>query len=236
MDGDISLTSKLKNETIAGHVIGIYDSGPVGILVSGGADSAILLYTLMKYISNNTIHIYTTINTIIIKEQEPAFDNVISTCSRLTGNTNFVIHKRVADIEFDGSADYFKMCNDAIDSREIDILYKGVTVFPDHEIWKDWETGLDFQENYDMRPPGVIQSFWGIQGTFDDVTYTIGNRLYKPWVNKNKQDIAAIYRELGVEKELYPVSRSCETYPPEGQHCGRCWWCRERIWGFGYLQ
>ena len=36
----------------------IYD-GPIGIMVSGGVDSAILLYYLMKH-TKDTIHIYTT--------------------------------------------------------------------------------------------------------------------------------------------------------------------------------
>ena len=234
MDGNYSLTSKMHTVSIAGIDIDIYDSGPVGILVSGGADSAILLYVLMKHITNSTIHIYTSINTGVVSEQGPAFDNVVSTCSRLTGNTNFVLHKNVLDV--DDSPVYFKMCNDAINSGEVDILYKGLTVFPDHDIWKDWNLTADFQENYNVRPPGVIQSLWGFSSLASGPTCIIGDRLYKPWVNKNKQHIASIYRELGVEKELYPVSRSCEAWPLEGQHCGRCWWCRERIWGFGYLQ
>lgn len=234
MDGNPALTSQLKYVSIAGIDIGIYDSGPVGVLVSGGADSAILLYVVMKYVTNSPIHIYASINTGIISEQGPAFDNVVSTCSRLTDNTNFILHKNV--LEIDDSAVYFDMCNNALNSGEVDILYKGLTIFPDHDVWKDWELTSDFQENYDARPPGVVQPLWGISNFGGDPNCSIGDRLYKPWVNHNKQDIAAIYRELGVEKELYPISRSCEAWPLEGQHCGRCWWCRERIWGFGYLQ
>lgn len=219
--------------SIAGIDIGIYSNGPVGVLVSGGADSAILLYVIMQYVTS-TIHIYSSINTGIVSEQGPAFDNVVSTCSKLTGNTNIVIHKNVLDV--DESADYFKMCNNALDSGEVDILYKGLTVFPDHDIWKDWLLTPGFQENYDIRPPGVMQSLWGIENFGGDPNCTIGDRLYKPWVNKNKQDIALIYRALGVEAELYPITRSCEAWPMEGQNCGKCWWCRERIWGFGYLE
>ncbi len=227
------LSAKLKNISIAGHEIGIYNDGPVGVLVSGGADSAILLYVLMKYVTN-TLHIYSSINVGIVTEQGPAFDNVVKECSRLTGNQNFVIHKNVLAV--DDSKVYFKMCNDALNSGDIDILYKGLTVFPDHDVWADWPLTPDFQENYDARPPGVIQSLWGLKNFKGDPECSIDERLYKPWVNKNKKDIAEIYRALNVEKELYPISRSCEAWPMEGQHCGKCWWCRERIWGFGYLQ
>ena len=48
----------VKSISCAGTNLDIYDE-PVGIMVSGGIDSAILLYYLMKHCSN-TIHIYTT--------------------------------------------------------------------------------------------------------------------------------------------------------------------------------
>ena len=46
----------VKSIDCAGTNLDIYDN--VGIMVSGGVDSAILLYYLMKH-SNETIHIYT---------------------------------------------------------------------------------------------------------------------------------------------------------------------------------
>ena len=42
---------------INGISIGLYKDGPVGIGLSGGADSAVLLFILMANISH-TIHIY----------------------------------------------------------------------------------------------------------------------------------------------------------------------------------
>jgi tRNA(Ile)-lysidine synthase TilS/MesJ len=42
---------------IDGISIGLYKNGPVGVGVSGGADSAVLLYILMSNIKNH-IHIY----------------------------------------------------------------------------------------------------------------------------------------------------------------------------------
>ena len=46
--------------------------------------------------------------------------------------------------------------------------------------------------------------------------------------------IAEIALGLGV---LFPVTRSCEL---KGKleyygHCGKCWWCEERQWGFDQL-
>jgi 7-cyano-7-deazaguanine synthase in queuosine biosynthesis len=45
-----------------------------------------------------------------------------------------------------------------------------------------------------------------------------------------------LYRELAVEQELFPFTRSCETDAHTTGHCGHCWWCKERLWAFGYLE
>lgn len=233
MEENYELTAKLQYKKIAGFDIGIYNDGPVGILVSGGADSALLLYVLMKECTG-TIHIYTNINTGVVKEQGPAFDNVVATCSSLTGNTNFVLHKNVLDN--DTSLDYFNMCNDAINSQEVDIMYTGMTKFPAFEVWaQTWPRTSNFQENYEQRAPNRYIPLWGMTMS-DDPRCSAGNRLYKPWANLNKQDIAAMYRELGVEAEIYPITRSCENDRYLVKHCGDCWWCYERVWGFGYLE
>jgi hypothetical protein len=224
---------ELKIISIAGIEIGIYNSGPVGVLVSGGADSALLLYVIMKHVTQ-PIHVYSSINTGIVKEQGPAFDNVVETCSRLTNNNNFVVHKNVLDV--DDSSVFFKMCNDALESKEVDILYSGVTVFPDHAIWSGWPLTSNFEENYNVRSPGVKHSLFGIKDFGGDPNCTLDHRLYKPWINYNKQHIASMFRELDIESELYPITRSCESSTIVVKNCGECWWCRERIWGFGYLE
>jgi hypothetical protein len=187
----------------------------------------------MTHVKNNTIHIYSKLNKASQIEQEPAIDNVIATCAALSNNENFVIHKLVAD---DASEmNFFSMCNTALNSGEVDILYQGLTVFPDQEIWNNWPRTYNFQENYEIRVPGVVHSLWGIENFGNNPERSVDNRLYKPLMNKNKKDIAAIYKELGIESELYPKTRSCESEISVAGNCGECWWCRERIWAFGYL-
>jgi hypothetical protein len=50
-----------------------------------------------------------------------------------------------------------------------------------------------------------------------------------------------IYEKYNLMDTLYPVTRSCEwvsytNWPdPGNNHCGKCWWCQERVWGFGKL-
>jgi 7-cyano-7-deazaguanine synthase in queuosine biosynthesis len=44
-----------------------------------------------------------------------------------------------------------------------------------------------------------------------------------------------IYKILNLETELFPITRSCENDDHIESHCGKCWWCQERIWAFGRL-
>jgi 7-cyano-7-deazaguanine synthase in queuosine biosynthesis len=70
------------------------------------------------------------------------------------------------------------------------------------------------------------------------------NKFYMPWANTNKKGIAEMYRDENLIDSLVPVTRSCEwdpkceyydvigTVDPGLGHCGECWWCKEREWGF----
>ena len=64
---------------------------------------------------------------------------------------------------------------------------------------------------------------------------SLDTRAYIPLFNHNKKDIVRLYKTLNVEEQLYPVSRSCEDDTHPNFHCGKCWWCNERMWAFGYL-
>ena len=65
-----------------------------------------------------------------------------------------------------------------------------------------------------------------------------------PICHINKRDLALLYGQEGILDTVYPLTRSCEhvyweedgtpNHPTEG-HCGECWWCEERMWGFGRL-
>ena len=78
----------MKSIPCAGTNLNIYDN--VGVMLSGGVDSAILLYYLMKHCLN-TIHIYTTGSNIKYRRNSIIAPKVVEKCIQLTGN-NKVIH------------------------------------------------------------------------------------------------------------------------------------------------
>lgn len=234
---------------IDGISIGLYKNGPVGVGVSGGADSAVLLYILMSNIKNH-IHIYNMMAEWRRPTLEKHFDAVVAMCSKLSGNTNYTIHKTY--VEPDESAEfYINMLTVALDSKEVDIVYLGLTKFPPETEWSTWpgqqpEWHNKFRSGETEHPlfgfsipVEVATDFSQVPLTTDGRVVdklTLDSRAYIPLFNHNKQHIAKLYRALNVENTLLPVTRSCENDKHPGSHCKTCWWCYERRWGFGYVE
>jgi len=213
--------------------IGIYNDGPIGIGLSGGADSAILLYILMSNVTQ-PIHIYNMWSSSRKFSFKKSFDNVIETCSKLTNNKNYHIHEVQVEPK-ESNEFYFNMLTQALDKKEVDIIYMGVTNFPPKEIYKEFEQQQEDWHN-NFRSDNIVHPLFGL--TIEGETETplkLDNRTYVPLRNHNKKDIARLYKSLDLEKSLLPVTRSCENDDHRDSHCGKCWWCQERIWAFGNL-
>lgn len=213
--------------------------GNTGVCVSGGADSAVLLYILMANTKHH-LHVYTFISPERREAIEYHVDAVVDTCSKLTGNTNYTYHKEYVDSQLpDLMINLFKS---KFENDDIGMLYLGLTKFPPKEVWQcfdqqqpEWHT--------EFRDDTIVHPLYGmilptISELFDPTVteLSIDNRVYKPFVNLNKKDIAAMYHILGIEDQLFKLTRSCETPEHIGSHCGVCWWCDERKWAFGYLE
>jgi hypothetical protein len=140
------------------------------------------------------------------------------------------------------------MFNDKFTTGEVEIMYAGLTKFPPYEAWKD-HPDTQPQWHIDARTDEVEKPLFGVNvPVYPDTDFTLltsggvpksvvksDDRLYVPWVNLNKKDIAAMYTELGLLENLLPRTRSCENENHPGSHCGKCFWCGERKWAFGYL-
>lgn len=238
----------LEYHNIDGIKLGLYKDGPVGISVSCGADSAIILYWLMKNVKHD-LHIYNLIADYRKDTLEPAFDKTVNKCLELTGKTNVFVHKLY--VPKPPPELMFKIWTEALDKGEVDIVYTGLTKFPPDEVYADWEEKLpewhvqtrkhsnvhpEFGYTIEL-PPGTnfAQPPLSIDGKQVD-KIVMDERAYSPMINQDKRGVAKLYRALGVEKELFPFTRSCETDEHPHSHCGKCWWCNERKWGFGYLE
>lgn len=211
----------------------IFKKRKIGIKVSGGADSAIVLYMLAKYImeehgqENAEIHVITC-NSVEKMFQVHHAKKVMDKVAELTGITYAGHHTAIVSAESDetyigGQKEFLdKLYADGI----IECNLNGITAIPSPEDCPEMNEGLVGQIIDERVRSGEKKPH-------------ISGKSFRPVINLDKRGIAELYRNLGVEKELYPITRSCEgnrdTTRIEHQ-CGKCWTCRERIWAFGYLE
>ncbi len=119
-----------------------------------------------------------------------------------------------------------------------DVIFTGVTANPPTHLTQFYQDylpevyGGEYQApELQARTPNETRDEYDIGGN---------NRIWwHPWTNWDKQDLAELYNNLSIMDTLFPLTRSCEGMGSEilaGKHCGECWWCLERLWGFGRLQ
>ena len=80
----------------------------------------------------------------------------------------------------------------------------------------------DLQHNQQEKPSNVVLDF---------IKKLSPLKIF----NFDKKELAQIYKEYDLLDTLFPVTRSCEGWQNITGHCGKCWWCEERMWGFGKL-
>ena len=204
-----------KSIKIANTEIVIAD-GPIGISLSGGADSSLLLYILM---SNHTgpIHAFTCASEKKLKASARVSQQVVQRAIELTGNDKVVHHTWY--VKEQTNEDLKSTVNSYMTLGLFNSRYVAVTANPPADI-ADGFTAINTQQQ--VRDPLVRR-------------LTKSGNVYKPFTNTNKKRIGEMYTELEITDSLFPVTRSCESLDRDQGHCGRCWWCQERMWGFGRL-
>lgn len=193
---------------------------PFGIIASGGADSSLLLYFVMKYTST-PIHIFTCSSTLKGRANSTVISKVVEKCIQLTGNMNIFQHNYY--VEEQTKDNLWEYPSLFIKEGKIDVLYSGSTANPPDEIAYSF---AEANTENDERDPKKLRSLWNYN-----------NKLYSPFTNINKKDIAEIYKKHDLLESLFTYTRSCEKTEVLNyfDHCGVCWWCEERKWAFGRL-
>jgi 7-cyano-7-deazaguanine synthase in queuosine biosynthesis len=203
----------MKEIKLSHDVVVKIPDGPIGVMCSGGCDSSLMLYILMANTSS-PIHIFTLSNNKKDRTNALIVPAVIEKCIQLTGNINVTHHSSYAA------------------EQTVEALFK----LPQIMLSTKFITGLFYAVT--KNPPDTFPGGPGLDSrTFSGTKTEISDNglMYQPFINKDKQTIATIYQELNLIENLFPLTRSCETTEIKNflGHCGDCWWCEERKWGFG---
>jgi 7-cyano-7-deazaguanine synthase in queuosine biosynthesis len=206
--------------TINGVSIPLF-SGNVGLSLSGGADSSLLLYILLAN-KKETLEVFTLASDLKGRTSAKIAANVIDKCIELTGNNKINHHVVYVDMQNDDKL--FRLPREMIVENKINIMYTAVTANPPKDIADNFLTPIENSE-HTKRDPAIYRPI-------------INSNWCFPFFNIDKIKIAEMYESLGLIDTLFPLTRSCELeYPPSNflGHCDKCWWCKERFWGFKRL-
>jgi 7-cyano-7-deazaguanine synthase in queuosine biosynthesis len=196
--------------------------GPVGIAHSGGADSAIMLYVLMKYITG-PIHVYTCANSLKQRVNPRIALDVIGKLLDITDRRDVYHHTFFTKRQTFNTL--FDPLNEFVKAGHVNMMYTAGTALPPDSVL--WDKTVFSSDNglYDKRNPNIKKP------VYNGAT----KQFYGPWWNMDKKFVKEVYDQFGMTEILYPITRSCEEPTLTSGHCGKCWWCEERIWAFGKL-
>ena len=197
-------------------------SSPVAVNFSGGADSSILLYILMKY-SRYPIHVCTCVTNSGNGGHAETSATVLNRCVELTDNLSIYHHvwyqresndpKLLWDIE-----------SKLLNKLDISTVYVGTTANPPQDVSDLFVQSPTEVFHLEDRDPAKLRKVINISENWQFIL---------PFTNIDKRRVMSIYRELGLLDALYPLTRSCRsiTFRASTEPCGVCWSCKEREWG-----
>lgn len=185
----------------------------IGLNLSGGADSALILYLLVEMIKerNQTeVKIY-PFHGIESEYSENTCKNIIDHIEKIT-NTHFI--QPLYTYEYDKPLTTSKSI--ALKS-ELDRFKKKYNI--EYQI-RGISQGMENWERPEQSGDIVGETLIELS-KIDPHTF--------PWATVNKKFIASQYEKFGLQN-LSNMTNSCiKGLPP----CRECWWCKERYWAFG---
>lgn len=207
---------------------------------SGGADSSLMLYLLVKEVIERDLNIEIlpmTVRRAYRKHANPFYaSQVIDKIEELL-NYTFKEHREfypnikwleTPDPDNPGCTErkFWRITNrQLVENKEVQAIFTGETNTPPLDVLKTFP-GID-KSVLNERNPSIIKQ---------TIYESLSNYRCRPFRNINKKDLAKIYKDENLLDTLFPVTRSCENQKLNIGHCGKCWWCYERNWAFGRLE
>lgn len=214
----------------------------IGVWLSGGADSALLCYLLAKKILQENLLLQ--IQPITVDYKRPfrfiAGDVVAEIKKSLPANDIFkehLVYNPPIDTVWSPAElnDKFHQLNEKhVRENKFQVLYSGITTNPPINVQEKFNWGVlaDVEIKRSNTVPKVKVRH--IVRQENNIVYEFYE--IKPFFDLTKQDIADLYISSGMQNTLFPITRSCEDLILTEGHCGKCWWCEERLWAFGRLK
>lgn len=195
------------------NISNIPNSGTYVLMLSGGLDSALLSYLVLKELPNTKL-----VLSSVCHESLNYYNlfNVIAI-------TNW-LHERFPNRIQEHYIGYYKDRNEArnnrtktrdrlIDKHQASGILTGMTLNPSDLMIEGRDESRDKEREF-------------------KITSSHGVPHYRPFINDTKKAIAELYNKHDLQS-LSKLTISCEAVEPP-RPCKECWWCKEKYWAFGY--
>ena len=222
----------------------------VMLALSGGTDSALLLYLFCLYKPDWDIICHTGID----KHKDPWLEeyaqDIISVMNKIFPNVN-IIHEVYRFDSLDWLNLYYSKKDwDAQPDKSILPSPQGYS-----KAWSSRPFKKAIRIKYKAKlsahgishnPPIEVQEEMGFKHTveplrdkvYDELQEKTGDNVhYRPFINVDKKFIAGLYDKFNLMDNLFPLTMSCIGFADETSHftepCKKCFWCYEKKWAFG---
>jgi len=205
----------------------------LGIWISGGVDSSLLCYLLAKKIKSNNLPFKLQPVSIPKRSTDTCHLDVINFIKKeLDCNDIFndpIIYETDAST-YDTS--FQKVNEENILKGKYKYIYTGINQTPDFEAYNNaWPKHDDLDRTRSEEADKLL--IFSAVIVHDGELIEFGE--IRPFFNLNKKQIAELYKQHNLLDTLFPLTVSCNTLHYTNGNCGECWFCKERIWGFGKL-
>lgn len=224
------------------------------IKISGGADSSILYYGLVKYLVENKLDIplYAVSMDTDRKPWYYHYAKKVVTFTKEEFGIEPVEHRTMfLDSPWtvqDYDSTQHNLMMGVVNQYPINIAYSGLTTNPTYDnMLSFWDhKDLNFQNKQHACEFLDVQD--NSRKSFSShnlVSVNDGYTMIRPFLHSDKRAVARAYKDYGVMDTLFPLTYSCEESDSllkkelgmvdgfqEHTHCGQCWFCLERVYGF----
>lgn len=216
------------------------------INISGGADSSLYVYLLIKYLKEHNrtdteLHFLTNVfarkNNCTDERSTKVLDWIVN---ELDAVDMIKSHEKLFLWDADQPTTK-KVWWEYYDSGKANLISNCLTSLPKDKSLKVENSNGDLVDMWN-HPEGPTEDERGndVSPVWNFGGKNLDKAFYEPFKNVDKKFIAHIYNDYGLMDTLFPLTRSCESTEPEKcddyqGHCGDCWWCLERKWAFGKL-
>lgn len=202
----------------------------LGIWLSGGADSSLLCYLLAKHIKENNLPYKLQPVTIPKRPSDTHYADVLEFVKKELDCNDLFCDPIVHYTDSGSYESSFEDLNlDNISQGKYNWIYTGINQTPPPNVIDEHSNELERVRSNKTLKMLFINAIVEHEGTY----YEFGE--IRPFFNVDKKHLAKIYHQENLFETLFPLTNSCSQLDIVNDHCGECWFCKERIWGFGKL-